>query len=221
MEAAPFLYDCDVEGGFAMDPNEHPRIGYVVLLNGFGLSEALKPDLNVAVPYNSATLEYKSLVLAPPTAKDQGGKLVGPSTTKVVGVLDNFEWNGGTCDPIKLEFTVSQQNANAINSLLQAGVKDTLIKSLAWWICDYDVELKCWFEQAHVLGAGTITGHINKRKEPALSVEMKPVEVGEGLGVKVYKVKLDVVPAGQEKYRLHFATTRGQKVVRIWGVLIG
>jgi hypothetical protein len=224
MDATPFVYDCNVEAGFAMDPNEHPRVGYVVALDGFGLTEAMKADLQVYVPYNNTEQTFTNLTLEGSKFEGAAGGSkagTGPKTAKVVGVIDNFEWNGGACDPIQLEFCVSQQNANAIHSLLQSALKNTMVKSLSWWIADYDPEVKAWFEEAFVLGTGAITGHVNNRKKPALGVEMEPVKVKEGIGVKVFKVTLDVVPAGEKKYQLHFATSHMQKVARIWGALIG
>jgi hypothetical protein len=209
----PFEFECDLEGGFAMHPGEHLRIGYVVSLDGFGLPpKALKPDLHVAVPYNNETLAFSGITLEAASA--------GPKRANVIGVIEKFEWNGGTGDPIKLEFGVSQENATQILSLQYAALKTTMVTSLGWWIADYDPEEKAWFEQSYALN-GPLTGHINNRKDPDLSVDMTPIAVKEGIGVSVYKVKIEVVPAGDAKYKLHFATSHAQKVVRVWGILIG
>jgi hypothetical protein len=217
MATVPFDYDCAMENGFIMDPNEHKRFGYVTSLNGFGLPEALEKDLKVHLPFNTgATPNYGALTLV-------GASGTAPlDSAQVVGVLERFSWAGGVGDPIKLEFYVSQENAMHIMTLQQRALKTTDVKSLDWWIADYDQELKQWFEQAHPISTDEgITGHINGKDDPELEVNLTPVQVKYGVDVNVYKVTLGVVPAGKLKYKLHFASSHQKKVVRSWGVLIG
>jgi hypothetical protein len=218
MATVSFEYKCDVAAGFVMDPNEQKRFGYVTAFSGIGLPEGLAADLNVSVPYNTGDTPTFAV---PITYTRAQGSPVGVAT--VVGVIDTFKWSGGACDPIKLEFFVSQHNAMQILSILQRALKTPEIKKLGWWIADYDQETKKWFQQAHPsTNGGGITGHLNcKNDEGAmLAVDLKHELVKEGVDVNVYKVTLEVVPAGKFKYRLHFASTHGQPMVRSWGILI-
>jgi hypothetical protein len=212
-----FDYECDLSSGFVMDPNENKRFGYVTALDGFGLPEQLKQDLTVAVPYNKGGSPTFG---APINYKRTAGSPTG--TASVVGVLKQFHWAGGACDPIKLEFYASQGNAMQILSLQHNALKTTDIKTLGWWIADYDQDTKEWFEQAHpVSSSGGITGHINGREDPVLEVDLNPERVKDNVDVFVYKVTLEVVPAGKLRHKLHFASSAQKKLIRKWGVLIG
>lgn len=210
-----FEYKCNPAAGFVMDPNQHLPFGYVVALNGFGLAATLPKDLQVHLPFNaSAAPNFKALTYTGPSSTAPMG------VAKVVGVIESFSWEGGTADPIKLEFYVSQENAMQIASLQHLALKTTLVSALGWWLADYDQEDKKWFEQAYpVTVTGAITGHINKRKDPDLKVDLHPVKVRDNIDVNVYKVTLAVVPAGNAKYKLNFASSYQQKVIKSWGIL--
>lgn len=217
MANVPFEYRCEVEAGFLMDPNEHKRFGYVTSLNGFGLPATLPKDLQVHLPFNTGDLpNYRALTLVGPSATEP------IKSAQVVGVLESFRWGGGVGDPIRVELYVSQENAMQIMALQQRSLKTTVIKSLAWWIADYDQEVKQWFDQAHPISVGGgITGILNGKDDAELEVSLAPVVVKNGVDVNVYKVALGVVPAGSFKYKLHFASSHQKKVIRSWGVLIG
>jgi hypothetical protein len=217
MATISFEYDCDMAGGFVMDPNEQKRIGYITALNGFGLAEPLVQDLTVSLPFNKqGGPSVKSLNYVAPTPDKPLGAV------KVVGVLDKFSWEGGVCDPIKLDFYVSQDNAMQIVSLQHRALKTTNV-TVAWWIADYDQEDKKWFEQAYPINSlgGGIAGNINGRDDPELDVTLEPEQVKNGVDVNVYKVELSVVPSGVKKYKLHFASSSDQNVVRVWGIILG
>ena len=86
MASVPFNYACDMAYGFIQDPNEHQRVGYVTAFAGLGLPQALSADLTVTNPQTGAEMT-------------------------VVGVIAQFEWNGGVGDPLKIDMYVSQENA--------------------------------------------------------------------------------------------------------------
>jgi len=150
MATAQFSYPCSMQSGFAMIPSQYQRVGYVTSLNGFGLGAPFAADLQVSVPFNTgakpafAGLQYIS------------GSPAG--SAKVVGVINSFSWNGGVSDAISLGFYVSQQNADQIKALLTLTLKTTAIKSLAWWIVDYDTTAKMWFEKPTHWVAGRSPG---------------------------------------------------------------
>lgn len=217
--ATEFEYDCDKEAGILADPNEHKRIGYVTSLSGFGVT--LAQDMRVHFPFKtSAAPGFRPLTYTAATAKSP------MATATVAGVLSNFSWGGAICDPIKLEFWISQENALLIKQAQAKVLPTTMVKTLSWWIGDYDQESKCWFEQAYPKTVtGAILGVVNvkdeKGRELALEVAAKPEPARPDVDVMVYNVKLDVVPAGIGKAALYFAASTNKSTVRNWGLKLG
>jgi hypothetical protein len=200
-----------------MDPNAHPRFGYITQLNGFGLAAKLTPDLIVGVPYNGATPAYKGLTVAPAVA---GGS--GIPTATVVGVLEKFSWAGGVGDFMQFDFYVSQQSATLVKALQQMTLKNTKVTQLGWWIADYDQEAKQWFEQCYPLDAsGFLTGQINNKDNPELNVDMAPVKAKDGIDVNVYKISMQIAPGANLAYTMHHANSSSMKVVKSWGLVVG
>jgi hypothetical protein len=226
MASIPFEYECSKEGGFVMDPNEHKRIGYIISLNGFGLPATLSPDLTVCVPYNADAPSYKAMTLTDSTYKTEGAGAdgaagTGPKTTKVVGVISKFSWPGGVGDPLTFEFYASQRNAFQIKALQQQALKTTIIKDLAWWIADYDQEVKCWFEQSYPKPVDKITGIITGKENPALDVDLNPEVVKDGIDVNVYKITMGIAPGANLQYGLHFSNSSKMNTVKPWGLVVG
>lgn len=122
----PYLYDCDVNTGFIADSSLHKRVGYVTSLQVFG-GPALNSDLTISVPF---LLTHELLSMVQPMGL--------PPVTNVVGVMHTFSWNGGTNDPLNLNFYVSQENATMLKALQPYSLNNH-VSSLGWWIGDYDL----------------------------------------------------------------------------------
>lgn len=214
MASVPFSLECSKDSGFVMDPNEHKRVGYIIELDGFGLEKEMKQDLQVAVPFNvgDAALGFAGMKLEKSAA--------GPSTTKVVGVIEKFEWNGGVGDPLKIEFYTSQFNAHTVKALQQQALKTTMVKKLVWWVADFDQEVKCWFEQAYPKD-GKVTGIVTGKENPELDVDLNPVVAKDGIDVNVYKITMGIVPAANKAYTLHFANSSKMNTIKAWGLKVG
>lgn len=217
MATAPFNFACDLASGFVADPKSPRRFGYVVALDGSGLPTPLAADLTVHPPFDaSVVLAYKALAYSAPSAK------VPLGVAKVVGVIENLSWAGGVGDPIRIDFYVSQEIALQIKALQQTALKTSLVRSLAWWIADYDQEAKTWFEQAYPLGAtGTVSGLIAGKENLLLDVNLKPVPVKDGIDVYAYKVSIVVAPSTNVSYTLYFANSAQKKTVKSWGLVVG
>ena len=220
MASVPFEFDCVKEAGFVMDPNAHPRFGYITALDGFGLGpgSALSADLNVSVPFNVSStyppLELKPAPLAAPAAPIP--------TATVVGVIEKFTWAGGVGDAIHLEFWCSQENSLHVKALQQLALKNTAINALGWWIADYDPETKLWFEQSYPQSPTTIAGTVPGGDNPMmLDVDLTGAPVKDGIDVLVYKVSISVVPAANRAYSLMFANSSNKPVVKAWGLEVG
>jgi hypothetical protein len=196
MAAVPFEYGCNVAGAFVTDPNG-PPVGWVTVLDGFGLAAgSVKADLTVTQPLT-------------------GG------TTSVVGVLEKFAWGGGVGDPLELVFHVSQENATQIKALQQTLLKNTAVSKLGWWIADYDQETKLWYEKSFPMSPSTVSGTIKAGDNPALEVDLAGAPVTDGIDVMVYKVAIEIVPAANQPYALHFANSAAKPVVKAWGLQVG
>jgi hypothetical protein len=215
MASVPFVYECDRESGFVLDPNSHKRVGYITKLDGFGLTQPATPDLTVSIPYSGQS-KYSGITFTPPHADNPF------QTASVVGVLENFSWAGGAGDAINFDFWCSQENATALKALQQLALKTTTLKELGWWIINYDQETKQWFEQSYPASqTAAISVLIPGKDDPALNIDLNPVPVKDGIDVNVYKVSVSVVPAANQQYSLHFADSAVKPVVKSWGLVVG
>jgi len=203
-----------------MDPNEHKRVGYLTSFDGLNLAGPLAQDLQVSLPYNNE-IKYTDLVTVPgPTpAAPATGTL--PPVAKVVGVLEQFDWDGVVGGPLKFDFWVSQENATLLKALQQQVLKTTKIKKLGFWVCDYDQETKMWYEAAFPVGKTTLTGLVAPANNPEMNVDLTPNPVKDGIDVMVYKVSIQMAPAANEAYMMSFANSSNKHVVKSWGLVVG
>jgi hypothetical protein len=195
MATVPFNYACDFTAGFVQDPNEHQRVGYVTAFAGLGLSEALKADLTIVNPQTGADMT-------------------------VVGVVAQFEWNGGVGNPLEIEMYVSQENAVQLKTVQQSTLKNTTVTALNYLILDYDQEVKQWFTQA-APAQPPLTGIVAGGSNPELNVDMTPVAAKSGLEVSVFKVMVQVAPPANKAYALTFANSANMPVAKAWGLVVG
>jgi len=213
-----FDYPCNWKAGFVMDPTKKQRFGYVTALNGFGLAATLTQDITVYTPFNTgAAPTYAGLTYTAPTKDAPTG------SAKVVAVIEHFSWGGGVGDPISISMYMSQENAKQIKALQQLTLKTTTIKSLGWWMANFDEETKQWFEQANPLTPATVTGQINApgKADIRLHVANDAEKVAPNIDVNVYNVHIEVVPAANVQHTLHFADSATMKVVKSWGLVVG
>jgi hypothetical protein len=215
-----FDLPCNWKAGFVMDPTRKQRFGYITALHGFGLGATLTPDIQVYTPFNTG---------AAPTYAGLSSGYVAPTadaplgSAKVVGVIEHFSWAGGVGDPISASFYVSQENATQIKALQQLTLKSTTVKEFGWWIANFDEEVKKWFEEAFPKSADKIMGQINApgKNDIRLHVASDPEKVAPNIDVNVYNVHIEIVPAANLQYTLHFANSDQKKVVKSWGLVVG
>jgi hypothetical protein len=195
MATVPFNYACDFTAGFLQEPNEHSRVGYVTAFAGLGLTQAFADDLTVVNPQTGADMT-------------------------VVGVITQFEWNGGVGNPLDIEMYISQENAFQLKTVQQSTLKNTTVTALNYLILDYDQEVKRWFTQA-APAQPPLTGIVAGGSNPELNVDMTPVPVNEGLEVNVFKVMVQVAPPANKSYALTFANSANMPVAKAWGLVVG
>lgn len=212
MATTPFVYACDKEAGFVLDPDEQQRVGYLTALT-IGTTQLAK-DLQVQVPAIKS-LGFTGLGPLKPPPLNQTN-----STAGVVGVLDKFSWEGGIGNPLSLEFWVSQQNATHLKAAQQAALETTIVNSLSWWIINYDQETKQWYEQSFPAAPAAISGIIAGKDNPELNVDLTGAPAKDGIDVVVYKVALTVSPPANHQYTLQFASAPQKNVAKAWGLVV-
>jgi hypothetical protein len=221
MAGVPFAFECDAKSGFIANPNAHSTVGYVTSLAvstvGYLPSFAVRgvtgfaPDLTVSLPFKSPSPTYKGL---------------GPvtnGTLKVVGVMENFSWNGTVGGPINIDFYMSQENATRLKALQQSVLGSTGVPQFGWWIGDYDQAAWSWFEKSFPFSATNITGVIAGGSSPELDIDLTPIPVTGGIDVNYYKVSIAVAPAADQyqSYALRFANSSTRSTLKQWGLVVG
>jgi hypothetical protein len=195
MATVAFNYACDYTAGFVQDPNEHARVGYVTEFAGLGLPQALNADLTIQNPETGANMT-------------------------VVGLIAQFEWNGGVGNPLDIEMYLSQENAFELKTLQQATLKNTTVTELNYLILDYDQEVKQWFTQA-APAQPPLSGIVAGGSNPELNVDLTSVPVKDGIDVYVYKVTVQIAPPANKAYALTFANSATTPVAKAWGLVVG
>ena len=114
-----------------MDANtfpQHQRLGYLTSFDGLGLATPLASDLEVYFPYQPGNPAHL-------------GQTPNPKL-KVAGMLSDLDWNGRPDDPLTFRVHVSGSNA-----ALLAQRKTTVLKSLGFWVGNFDSFRNIWFEE--------------------------------------------------------------------------
>jgi hypothetical protein len=212
---------CDWKSGFLPDPSKKQRCGYLVAFNGLDLSkEPTKADdeykIHVFTPYNADKPEYTNVE---PAANDDGLR-----TVECIGIIDRFSWGGGAGDPICISAYVSTELANQLKAKQKTTLSTTAIKKLGWWVVNYDVEDKCWFEEAFPKGNdGVVAGQLNAQggKNVALQVAEQPTLIASSIDIQVFQIYLELVPGANSTYSLRFAQAKSKPFVKGWGLQVG
>lgn len=215
---------CDWKSGFVMDPTRKQRCGYLVGFNGLGLNQ--EPDkendafkIRVFTPYNAADKEYANV-----TVDDMDGQKV----LNCVGIIESFSFAGGVGDPICISAYVSSEFANQLKAKQKASLETTVIKKLGWWIVNYDVDDKSWFEEGFPKGNtdsgdGFVMGQLNASggKDVRLSIADAPTLISPNLDIQVFNIYFEIVPASDTTYALAFRQGKTKAFVKGWGLQVG
>ena len=201
---------CDWRSGFVMDPTKKPRLGYLVWFQGLNMVDFLKQDIKTSTQYKTPT-NYKGVTIDPTT-----GQLTS------TGVIDSFSWAGGVSDPLCISAYISQENATILKNQMMGTLKTTTIKKLAWWICNFSLENKVWYEEAWPASALAVTGQLNAPggKDVRLNLATDPTKIAQNIDVNVYNVYFEVVPAANAIYTLGFATSPKAFYKLKWGLQV-
>jgi hypothetical protein len=203
-----------------MDPMKKQRVGYLLAFTGLNMGKFLEPDIEVFTPFTRAAApQYK---LANDNLLEGGGDDKTKNKIKCVGILENFSFGGGVGDPLCMSAYISAENAQVLAAKLKTTLDTNVVKSLAWWICNFDEENKTWFEEAHPM-KDPVVGQINAPggKDLRIAVAQEATKVAPNIDVNVYNLYVEVIPAANSTYAFNFATSAKTKYVRNWGLKVG
>jgi hypothetical protein len=192
-------FECDWRFGFNLDSKKKGIVGYMLFWSGCG-GLTLTQDIEVWNPYSSP-----------------GQTILNGARVPCVGLIEQFRFDGGATDPIRLSVYVSKGTAANIRAKLVSPLTNTKLK-LAFYIIGFDDEKKTWYEAALIKDASckvdavldTVAGDLQ------LFVATEPTSVAEHLDILVYKLEFQVVPAIGKTAHLEFATGPSTRVVREW-----
>jgi hypothetical protein len=208
-----------------MDPTKKQRCGYLMAFNGLGLNtEPTKADdafkIRVFTPYNAPSVEYTNGV----TVEDLDGQKV----LDCIGLIESFSFGGGVGDPICISAYVSSEFANQLKAKQKASLATTLISKLGWWVVNYDVDDKSWYEEAFPKGdttalSGFVKGQLNAAggTDVRLSIAEEPTLIAPNLDVQVFNIYFEIVPASDTTYALAFRQGSTKAYVKGWGLQVG
>lgn len=118
----PIRLPCDIEGTLNFNLAKAKIIGHITEMEFINAKTKIEPEIEVINP------------------KDPASKV------KVVGILDNFLWNGGKNDPLQFAGKVSVDAQSTIKDLRQSETGGTEI-AIKWVIYAYDYKAEKYYER--------------------------------------------------------------------------
>ncbi len=211
-----YSFSCNWKAGLIMDPANTHRVGYLTEFNGIGLPAPLAKDLDVKCPYNNATAPaYLGLGLSSPVSQK-------PIVGSVVAALQSVSWGGGIGDVFAFQCYMSQENAVQLKTLQQQTLRNTRVHTIGWWITNYDLEPKVWFEELYPKSPVYPCGQINVvGKSVRLDVSLLPAQVAPHVEDYVYSVSFEIAPLPGFPSVIHISSSSSQHVERSWGPIVG
>lgn len=198
-ERNPLDFACDWRLGFNLQPHLKGTVGYLLQWSGLG-GLSLKKDVVVWNPFSTT-----------------GQKVVSGPTVSCIGLLEWFRFAGGKSDPIHLRAYVSKDSAANLRAKLARPLTNTRLK-LAWYIIDFDVGDKVWYEAALLKEPTAAEASLDSTGGTLrISVDREPTRLSETLDINVFGLELQVVPASKKKTLLEFASGSAQRLVKQWG----
>ena len=206
---------CDWKASLLVDPTKKARCGYLTAFDGIGGLSASSNRISTYTPFNAGPPEYPLATLKRQDASSE--------TIDCIGLVEHFSWGGGAGDPISISAYVTAELANQLKGMLKTTLSSTTIKRLGWWIVNYDIENKAWFEEAFPKTAdGIVSGQFSTQgKAVALQVSEEPTRVASNIDVDFFSIFFEVVPSANAIYALQFAQGKTKPYVKSWGLQVG
>lgn len=192
-------FACDWRYGFNTDSQQKGTVGYLLRWSGCG-GLNLEKDIEVWNPFTGA-----------------GQTFVSGETIKCIGLIEDFKYEGGPTDPVRISCYLSKGNQSNIRAKLAKELTSTKV-TLTWYMISYDESAKQWYEAIKFLSPTVSQTNVNS-SEGVMQVFMDkdPCKLSDTLDINVYRFEFEVVPQENKKVRIQFATGPSKRVVRQWG----
>lgn len=192
-------FDCDWRYGLNLNPSQRGTVGYLLDFSGCG-GLTLSKDIEVWNPFDS-----------------EGQTVLSGDRVKCIGLVEQFRYEGGEGDPIRIRAYLSKGNAADVRAKLARPLNNTSVK-LAWYIIDFDNEAKLWYEAAFLKSPKKADANLDSAGgELQLFVDNEATSLNDTLDIGVYALEVQVVPADNKKATLEFATGPRRRLVKQWG----
>ncbi|MFY0567103.1 hypothetical protein ACN28E_25140 [Archangium lansingense] len=192
-------FHCDWQFGFSVRSVLKGTVGYLLDWSGCG-GLNLKRNIEVWNPFSNS-----------------GQKVVSGRTIKCIGLIEDFRYEAGPTDPIRIKAYVSKETASDIRARLARPLTNPRLK-LAWYIIDFDEADKLWFEAAYLKSPKTAEASLDSTGgELQIFVDNHHTRISDTLDIAVFGFEFQVVPADKKKCTLEFATGSKLRLVKQWG----
>ena len=192
-------FDCDWRFGFNLASKQKGMVGYLLFWSGCG-GLTLGQDIVVWNPFTSP-----------------GQTILSGQTVTCVGLIEQFRFDGGSNEPMRVSAYVSKASAANVRAKLVSPLTNTKLKFTVY-IIGYDDEKKAWYEAALINDASCKLDAVLDvvDGELQLFVATAATAISDHLDILVYKLEFQVVPAIGKTATLEFATGPTTRVVRQW-----
>lgn len=193
-------YHCEWRIGFNLNALSKGTIGYLLFWTGCG-GLSLPKDMKVWNPLDATA---QSIVVG--------------TTIDCIGLLEDFKFEGGDEDPIRIVAYVSKAVAASIRAQLAQPLTNTKVK-VGWYIISFDDDAKVWYEAAFVKEASYVEALLDTALgEVQMFISNEGTRVSDTLDLKVYRFEFQVVPQENKTANVEFATGLTERLVKQWGV---
>jgi hypothetical protein len=192
-------FHCDWRFGFNVQSGLKGNVGYLLDWSGCG-GLNLKRDIEVWNPFSTS-----------------GQNVVSGRTIKCIGLIEDFRYEAGPSDPIRIKAYVSKGTASDIRARLARPLTNPRLK-LAWYIINFDEADKLWFEAAYLKSPKMAEASLDSSGgDLQIFVDNQHTRISETLDIGVFGFEFQVVPADKKKCTLEFASGSKLRLVKQWG----
>mgnify|MGYP001190721843 FL=1 len=192
-------FACDWRYGFNVNPSQKGTVGYLLSWNGCGGLNLAK-DIDVWNPFTGA-----------------GQTVIRGQTVRCIGIIQDFKYQGGDTDPIRISCYISKGNQSNIRAKLAKPLTNTKVK-MGWYIISYDESAKQWYEAVKLISPKVAQTNVNSADgEMQIFMDKDPEKLSETLDINVYRFEFELIPQENKKVRVQYATGPTKRVVRQWG----
>lgn len=179
---------CNPVQGFNHSAGQTQPVGYLISATIAGAT--LAPDISVSDPLSGAT-------------------------TKVVGVIQNDSWSGGTTDPIQLSAYISAANRNTIKAYLQQAVTTSAVTfnvTNEFW----DAAYKRWYT-AFAPTSPPLRAQL-ERNGSAYYLAVGDTPQSMGTSQNYYQMSMTVIPPPPgSSQTIRVAVSSTSSSTKVWG----